>query len=132
MSAISPSGNQVELSFGEQRAVVVGLGGGLRAYSVGDREVLDGYGPDEMCSSGRGQLLIPWPNRVEDGRYELRGRTNQLALDEPERRNAIHGLVRWSAWAVAEREPARAVLEHLLYPSPGYPFTLELRVEYSL
>ena len=132
MSAISPSGEQVELSFGDQRAVVVGLGGGLRAYSVGDREVLDGYGPDEMCSSGRGQLLIPWPNRIEDGRYEFRGRTNQVALDEPARRNAIHGLVRWSAWSVAEREPARAVLEHLLYPSPGYPFTLALRAEYSL
>ncbi len=132
MSAISPSGEQVELSFGDQRAVVVGLGGGLRAYSVADREVLDGYGPDEMCSSGRGQLLIPWPNRIEDGRYEFRGRTNQAALDEPARRNAIHGLVRWSAWSVAEREPARAVLEHLLYPSPAYPFTLALRAEYSL
>jgi len=132
VSAISPSGEQVELSFGEQRAVIVGVGGGLRAYSVGDRPVLDGYRADEMCSSGRGQLLIPWPNRVEDGRYEFAGRGHQLALDEPERRNAIHGLVRWSRWSVTEQEPERAVLEHLLYPTPGYPFTLALRVGYSL
>jgi aldose 1-epimerase len=129
---ISPSGRQVELSFGEQRAVVVGVGGGLRAYSVGDRSVLDGYSVMTMCSSGRGQLLAPWPNRIQDGSYEFEGRVHQLPLDEPERRNAIHGLVRWSQWSVVEDETERAVLEHRLHPTPGYPFTLDLRVEYSL
>jgi aldose 1-epimerase len=129
---ISPSGEQVELSFGEQRAVVVGVGGGLRAYWVGDRPVLDGYSVVAMCSSGRGQLLAPWPNRIEDGSYEFEGRTHQLALDEPERRNAIHGLVRWLQWSVVEREPDRVALEHRLHPRPGYPFSLALRAEYSL
>jgi aldose 1-epimerase len=132
VAAISPSGEQVELTHGAQRAVAVGVGGGLRSYSVGDRPVLDGYAPDEMCSSGRGQLLLPWPNRIEDGSYEFGGRGHQLALDEPERRNAIHGLTRWSEWSVAEREAARALLEHMLYPSPGYPFALELEAEYTL
>jgi aldose 1-epimerase len=129
---ISPSGEQVELSLDDQRVVVVGVGGGLRTYSVGDRQVLDGYSVMAMSSSGRGQLLAPWPNRIEDGSYEFDGRTHQLPLDEPERRNAIHGLVRWSQWSVAEREPHRAALEHRLHPRPGYPFMLDLRVEYSL
>jgi aldose 1-epimerase len=129
---ISPSGEQVELTLGDQRVVVVGVGGGLRRYSVGDRPVLDGYSVVSMCSSGRGQLLAPWPNRIEDGSYEFDGESYQLALDEPERRNAIHGLVRWSHWSVAEREADRAVVEHRLHPTPGYPFTLDLRVEYSL
>jgi aldose 1-epimerase len=132
VSAINPSGEQVELSFGEQRVVVVGLGGGLRVYSVGDREILDGYGPDEMCPSGRGQLLVPWPNRIEDGRYEFGGQAYQLALDEPARSNAIHGLARWASWSVAEHEPARAVLEHVSYPQPGYPFSLAYRAEHVL
>jgi aldose 1-epimerase len=129
---VSPSGEQVELAFGEQRAVVVGVGAGLRTYSLGERPLLDGYGEDEICSSGRGQLLVPWPNRIEDGRYEFEGRAHQLPLDEPERRNAIHGLVRRSHWAVAEREVDRVAFVHILYPQPGYPFALELRVEYSL
>jgi aldose 1-epimerase len=30
-----------------------------------------------MCSSGRGQVLIPWPNRLEDGSYEFDGRRHQ-------------------------------------------------------
>jgi aldose 1-epimerase len=112
--------------------VVVSAGGGLRTYSVGGRPVLDGYESDELCPSGRGQLLLPWPNRIENGSYEFGGQTYQLALNEPARQNAIHGLTRWSQWTVVEQEPARAVLEHLLYPSPGYPFALALRAEYEL
>jgi aldose 1-epimerase len=94
--------------------------------------VVDGYAADEIASSGRGQLLIPWPNRIEDGSYEFGGRRHQLPLDEPERQNAIHGLVRWSAWEIAERKPGSAVFEHVLHPRPGYPFSLALRVEYAL
>ncbi len=129
---LSPSGEQVELGFGEHRAVVVGVGAGLRTYSLGERPVIDGYGADELSTSGRGQLLVPWPNRIEDGRYEFDGHRYQLPLDEPERRNAIHGLTRWSHWSVADRAADRVAFEHVLYPRPGYPFSLALRVEYSL
>jgi aldose 1-epimerase len=129
---VTASGLQIELSSGDQRAVVVSVGGGLRTYSAGGRSVLDGYGADEVCPSGRGQLLLPWPNRIEDGSYEFGGETHQLPLDEPERRNAIHGLTRWSEWSAAERERERAVMEHMVHPRPGYPFTLSLRVEYAL
>jgi aldose 1-epimerase len=127
-----PSGRQFELEHGDQRAVVVEVGGGLRTYSVDGLELLDGYAADEICSSGRGQVLIPWPNRLEDGRYEFGGEEHQLPLDEPDRRNAIHGLVRWSAWTRAEQEPNRVVIEHLLHPRPGYPFSLALSIEYAL
>jgi len=82
-----------------------------------------------MSSSGRGQVLIPWPNRLQDGSYEFDGQSHQLPLNEPEHRNAIHGLVRWAASA---REPDRAVMEHVLHPQPGYPFSLMLSIEYAL
>jgi aldose 1-epimerase len=127
-----PSGEQFELSFGDQHAVVTEVGAGLRTYSAGGSDVLDGYPADELAGSGRGQLLMPWPNRIRDGAYELDGRRHRLPLNEPERDNAIHGLVRWSSWSLAERAADRVVLEHVLRPQPGYPFTLALRVEYSL
>ena len=127
-----PSGRQFELEHDDQRAVVVEVGGGLRTYSVAGLELLDGYRAEDICSSGRGQVLIPWPNRLQDGRYEFDGEQHQLPLDEPERRNAIHGLVRWSAWNCAEQEPNRVVLEHLVFPRPGYPFSLALSIEYVL
>jgi aldose 1-epimerase len=131
-SAVAPSGEQFELAHGEQRAVVVEVGAGLRSYSVAGRELIDGYAADELCPSGRGQVLAPWPNRLEDGSYEFDGRKHQLPLSEPATGTAIHGLVRWAAWRVREREPSRVVLEHLLHPQSGYPFSLALSLEYSL
>jgi aldose 1-epimerase len=127
-----PSGEQVEISFGDQRAVVVEVGGGLRSYSVAGHEILDGYGPGEQAQSGRGQLLIPWPNRLQDGSYEFEGQRHQLPLTEPELSNAIHGLVRWASWTIGDRDPHRIVMKHVIHPQPGYPFTLALDVEYSL
>jgi aldose 1-epimerase len=129
---VPPSGEQVEITHGDQRAVVVEVGGGLRTYSVGDHEVLDGYSRTERAQSGRGQVLIPWPNRLQDGCYEFDGQRQQLPLTEPEFSNAIHGLVRWSAWTIGDRDPDRVVMQHVINPQPGYPSTLALDVEYSL
>ena len=69
-------------------------------------------GPTSMAQSGRGQVLIPWPNRLEDGSYEFDGQPHQLPLTEPELSNAIHGLVRGAAWTVGERHPHRIVMKH--------------------
>lgn len=129
---MAPSGAQIEIAAGDQQAVVVEIGGGLRAYSAGGLELVDGYRADQMSSSGRGQVLIPWPNRLQDGTYEFNGQHHQLPLNEPERRNAIHGLVRWAAWTASTREPHRVVMEHVLYPQPGYPFALRLCIDYVL
>ncbi|HYN50578.1 MAG TPA: aldose 1-epimerase family protein [Thermoleophilaceae bacterium] len=128
----APSGDQIEIALEDQRVVVVEVGGGLRTYSSGGRDVIDGYGVDEMSSSGRGQVLLPWPNRIEDGSYEYEGQRHQLPIDDPEEQNAIHGLVRWSAWTVGEREQHRVVMEHALHPQPGYPFSLAISIEYLL
>jgi len=132
VSQIAPSGQQVEIVLGDQRAVVVEVGGGLRTYSADGRELLDGYGADEMSGSGRGQVLIPWPNRIQDGSYEFEGRRHQLPIDDVPERDAIHGLVRWAGWGVGEREANRVVMEHTVHPQPGYPFSLALEVEYLL
>jgi aldose 1-epimerase len=130
--AEAPSGRQFEITHGVQRAVVTEVGATLRSYSVGDRELLDGFEVDEMCSAGRGQLLLPWPNRIRDGRYSFGGKELQLPLTEPERGNAIHGLVRWSVWAPVEYLADRVAMHHVLYPQPGYPFMLSLTVQYAL
>jgi aldose 1-epimerase len=129
---VAPSGDQFEIAFESQRAVIVEVGGGIRTYSVGGNDILDGYGVEERCPSGRGQILIPWPNRIQDGSYEFDGQHHQLPLTEPTLGNAIHGLSRWEAWRAAERDPSRVVMEHTIHAQPGYPFTLALRVDYSL
>ena len=94
--------------------------------------MLDGYSEVEICDAARGQILLPWPNRIRDGVYEFASEPQQLALTEPTRHNAIHGLTRWTNWLVAEHAGDRAVLEYALHPQPGYPHTLRLEVEYRL
>jgi aldose 1-epimerase len=128
----APSGRQVELRHGEQRAVVVENGGGLRSYTAGGRAVLDGYPESELASGGRGQVLFPWPNRLAGGRWEDEGETRQLALSEAAGGNAIHGLVRWAAWDVQPAGEAAATAAHTLMPQSGYPFRLACRIDYRL
>ncbi len=108
------------------------MGATLRSYTVDDHAVIDGFGTDEWSHSGRGQVLAPWPNRLADGRYEFNGVRAQAALDEPERRNAIHGLVRWAPWTLQTRHQNQLSLRLQLHPSPGYPFSLLLELEYHV
>src|SRR3954454_15544748 len=119
-----PSGEQLELRFGDARATVVEVGGGLRGYDVGDRPVLDGYAETEMASAGRGQVLLPWPNRVAGGRWSWNGRDLQLPITETAKNNAIHGLGRWSCWQLTWFYDAAALARHVLHPQTGYPFRL--------
>jgi aldose 1-epimerase len=126
------SGRQLEISHGDQTAVVVEVGGGLRSFRVSGRDIVDGFDTAQMCPAGRGQVLAPWPNRLEDGSYEFDGRQHHVPIDEPEATNAIHGLVRWATWMIGSHEPDRVRVEHVLHPRPGYPFSVALAVEYAL
>jgi aldose 1-epimerase len=127
-----PSGEQFEIAFGQQRATVVEVGGGLREYAVSGQPVLHSYDVGEMCDGAHGAVLSPWPNRLAEGRYEFDGESHQLALTEPAKRNAIHGLLRWCSWWAAEREPNRVVMAARLHPQTGYPFALDATVAYEL
>ncbi len=129
---LAPSGDQYEIRHAGYRAVVTESGGALRVLEHEGRPVLDGFGTDEMASGGRGQLLMPWPNRLEDGSYTFGGRDHQLALTEPARRNASHGLARWVAWTLEEHTPSSVSLVYRLMSQTGYPWTLDLHVLYTL
>ena len=126
-----PSGTQHEIVRGSHRAVVTEVGAALRHYSVVGDDVLDGFGEDELAPAGRGQVLAPWPNRLDHGTYTFEGVEAKAALDEPERQNAIHGLVRWLPWTMVSHS-ADAVALGSLTPHPGYPWFLELELEYRL
>lgn len=127
-----PSGIQYELTLGGQRAVVVEVGGALREYDVDGRPVLEPFPVDAMADGAHGAVLVPWPNRLDGGRYTWDGRDLQLPLTEPERGNAIHGLLRWRSWSPVEVTADRVVLGHRIHPMPGYPFTLDVRVDHRL
>ncbi|MHB8246790.1 MAG: aldose epimerase family protein [Acidimicrobiales bacterium] len=127
-----PSGRQVEIRWGDQRATAVEVGGGIRRYEVGDRPVLEPYPIDTMCDGGHGAPLIPWPNRLADRQYRFDGDENQVALTESDKHNAIHGLLRWRAWQVLRTSATGVVMGIRLHPMQGYPFLLDVEVDYTL
>jgi aldose 1-epimerase len=129
---LPPSGEQFEISAGGYRAVVTESGGALRLLTHSGRDLVDGFAEDETSSGGRGQLLMPWPNRVRDGQYSFGGRDHQLALTEPKRHNASHGLARWAAWTVQEHTTHSVALTYRLMAQTGYPWTVDLSVVYDL
>jgi aldose 1-epimerase len=127
-----PSGEQWTIRHGDHEAVLVEVGGGVRTYVHRGHDVLAGYPRDARCSGGRGQLLMPWPNRIRDGRYSFAGQDHQLSLTEPDRGHAIHGLVRWSIWSVQEQAQDTITLGCRLPPQQGWAWSLDLRVTYTL
>ena len=129
---VAPSGEQFEITGGGYRAVVTECGAGLRLLEYDGRPVVAGFPEDEQASAGRGQLLLPWPNRVEDGRYTFGGRELQLPVSEVRRNNANHGLTRWASWTPEELSPNSVSLLYRLMAQPGYPWTVDLHVVYDL
>ena len=126
------TGAQWVIGHGHQRAVITESGATLRSFTNGDRPVVQGFGTEEWSHGGRGQVLAPWPNRLDGGTYEFDGVTAQASINEIGRGNAIHGLVRWMPWRLTGRAQNRVGLACELRPSPAYPFSLGLEVEYRI
>ena len=108
------------------------VGGGLRSYDVSGRPVLEGFPALARPDGGRGQLLVPWPNRIRDGSYRWADTEHQLAHSEVDKHNAIHGLLRWVGWSLLERTDSRVTVAAELWPQPGYPFRIDVSAAYQL
>jgi aldose 1-epimerase len=133
MAELTPlTGAQFDIAAGDYQASITQLGAGLRALTFLGRPVIRTYLPDELPPAGSGQLLLPWPNRVDHGQYTFGGGSFQLDLSEPSRGNAIHGLTRFLAWQLVSYETDEVSLGLQLRGHTGYPFCLDLQASYRL
>ena len=128
----APTGEQYEISSGKHRAVVTEVGATLRSFTFDGRDVVRGFAADGTIKGGRGQKLIPWPNRIRDGRYVFNGVTEQLALTEPARHNASHGLARLCAVGSRRAADDSVVNRVRIHPQPGWPGTLEATITHRV
>jgi aldose 1-epimerase len=132
----SPTGEQFTLhhdgAHGPVEATVVQVAAGLRHLTVDGHDLVQSYAADTTPPFGAGIVLVPWPNRVRDGRWSHEGRELQLDLTEPDRNNAIHGLLRNTPYRVVERSGDAITLAATVVPQHGYPFHLETTVTYRL
>lgn len=128
----APTGAQYRIAHGEQQVTIVEVGAAVREYRVGDRDVFAPFAEHQLPQAFQGAVLVPWPNRIADGRYEFDGESYQLPISEPERQTALHGLGVWQPWTLLDHTAHRVVLALRVLPTPGYPFFLDINVEYSL
>jgi len=126
------SGRQLRIAFGGYEAVIASVGASLRSLTFEGRDLVVPFEADEVRPGYRGTTLAPWPNRIVDGRYEFGGVEHQLALTEPERGQALHGLLSWAEYADRVIEDDRVVLVAVIEPQTGYPFRVEVETEYRL
>ena len=136
MAVTTPTGEQFPLNFdgdgGRSRAIITEVAAGLRALEVNGVAVVETYPETSLPPYGSGITLMPWPNRVEDGIWRYEGREMRLDITEPERGNAIHGLLRNTAYRVRERSASSVTLGAVVYPQHGYPFQLDTAVTHAL
>lgn len=126
------SGQQLRLRCGGYEAVVAGVGASLRRLQFDGRDLVLPFDADQVRPGYRGAVLAPWPNRVVDGRYTFAGAEHQLALTEPNRGNALHGLLLWTAFEVCRLDEQGVVLGATVEPQAGYPWRVRVESEYRL
>jgi aldose 1-epimerase len=131
-SSASPTGEQFVITRGDARAVITELAAALREFSIGGIDLTEPYPEDATPPFANGIVLMPWPNRIEDALWQLDGTPQQLDITEPERNNALHGLLRYTAYRLIERTGSSVTLGAVVFPQHGYPFHLDTTVRYEL
>ncbi|MFT4125747.1 MAG: aldose 1-epimerase family protein [Gordonia sp. (in: high G+C Gram-positive bacteria)] len=124
----SPTGTVITLGDGTVRATISTVGASLRGLTVDGAQVVPSYPLGVPAPSCSGVILVPWPNRIQGGRWG----DQQLAITEPAKHNASHGLLRYTDYRQVDRDASSIVLSADVYPQAGYQFWLRTRVTYRL
>lgn len=122
----------VEIASGPYQASIRTQGAGLNSLTFYGRDLVDPFIPAINPENYRGDVLAPWPNRIEDGEYKVDGVLYEIPINEPNRRTALHGLVNVLEWVVSESTQESVTLKVVLESSDSYPTDLEFTVKYSL
>jgi aldose 1-epimerase len=104
----------VRLTAGELSVELVpAVGGAVKSYRWRDRPVFRN-GPDGMtdANTGGSYPLVPFSNRVRDGRFSFRGREVRLSPNLPPQKHPLHGQGWRGEWRIEAAEERRAVLVH--------------------
>ena len=123
---------EVRISAGDAVLAVNLRGGGMRRLAVGDWELLHGYPEGAVVGGWPGGVLLPWPNRIRNGRWSWQGRELQLPVSSPEVPTANHGLVGWQRWTVLDEATSTVSVGTTVEGHTGYPFRLAAAVDDAL
>ncbi|MGO4533347.1 aldose 1-epimerase family protein [Leifsonia sp. 2MCAF36] len=126
------SGTHFGLTAGDYHATIASVGASLRTLEFDGRPLVVPFDADEVRPAFRGATLAPWPNRVVDGRYTFGGEDQHLALTEPNRGHALHGLAAWLDFDAIDRSASSVTLTATIQAQAGYPHRVDVTVAFSL
>lgn len=125
---------ELTLTRGNLRLVVSPYGASLRGLSRRDTPIITSYSGAQNKLGGQGDVLIPFPGRVREGRYTFEGQTYQMVKNDKETPNAIHGFLRTVIWDQDNVTENSATFSTAFDADahPGYPFPLRAEVTYTV
>jgi len=109
----------------------------MRFYDTATKEdFIYGYANEAEKTGGMGDVLFPWPGRVENKQYIFKGKKYHLEGVSENAGNALHGFAKDQTFAVVSAGPAQVELEYIFkkekFAPLGYPFEAKLNIRYSL
>jgi aldose 1-epimerase len=108
-------------------------GGAMARLDCDGRDVLlplpEGADPNNTWAGAF--LMLPWTNRLDEGRLPYPGGAHRFPWNRVEERTALHGLSREHPWDVAEAASDRAVLVQRC-DAQGQPYRYGARMEVTL
>ena len=129
----------------QEYAAIIPECGGLVNELIFDKagvnySIIDGYTSAEELTEYRmskSSKLIPFPNRIKDGKYEFAGKKYQLPINHPAENHAIHGFIYDKKFTVTNTEinenEASINLEYAYNDKvEGYPFKFLIEMIYTL
>lgn len=123
--------DEITLSLGEVSARVSPEGASLTELTVLGKTVIEHVSAQAASQSFAGATLAPWPNRLKDGEWVYEGKKLRFEnLDDLN--NANHGLVFNRTFEVETNTGSTVVFRLNLGEDAGYPFRVQLKVEYAL
>lgn len=119
--------------------VAPGIGGSIARYCWVDggqeHDWLRPTAPADLAPGTADRLacfpLVPFSNRIREGRFNFRGHAVRLPLNEPPQPHAEHGHGWQAAWNVVERSADRLALEYD-HPADAWPFPYRARQDFAL
>lgn len=117
---------------GDYRATVFSSGAALGRLIWRGHDIVVPVTASEIPIAYEGKTLVPWPNRIADGRYSFRDRTHELPINEHSTNSALHGFGCWVNWEAVELTSCEARFRLHCLPRYGYPFHLITEVTYRL
>ena len=126
------SGTQYSISHGGYFATIASVGATLRELTFEGRNLVVPFDADEVRPKFRGAMLAPWPNRIVGGTYVFGGENYQVALSEPERGHALHGLIGWLEFGLVSQSESEVTVEGIIEPQAGYPWRVAVTVTNTL